>query len=112
MSNKDKDNTINDDEKQELLRTESSVEEGKKIVLMKKGDYSVHILVEEVKSLIQLNENHNPYPIVKLTVFNQSKRTEKTKIDCSNYVYDEHRKQKLTVLITFMMNISTSIKRI
>ena len=37
---------------------------------MKKGDYSVHILVEEVKSLPQLNENHLLYLIVKLTVFN------------------------------------------
>ena len=90
MSNKDKDNTINDDEKQELLRTESSVEEGKKIVLMKKGDYSVHILVEEIKSLLQVDEDHLPHPIVKLTVFNQSKRTEKTKMPCDSYVYDEH----------------------
>ena len=85
------DNTINDpEEKESLISQSSTINEGKNISLMKKGDYSVHILVEEIKSLIQLSENHNPYPIVKLTVFNQSKRTEKTKIDCTNYVYDEH----------------------
>ena len=59
---------------------------------MKKGDYSVHILVEKVKSIPQLNENDLLYPIVKLTVFNQSKRTEKTKLYCDNYTYDEHMK--------------------
>ena len=55
---------------------------------MKKGDYSVHILVEKVKSIPQLNENDLLYPIVKLTVFNQSKRTEKTKLHYDNYTYD------------------------
>ena len=55
---------------------------------MKNGDYSFHILVEEVKSLPQLNENHLLYLIVKLTVFNQSKRTEKTKLHYDNYTYD------------------------
>jgi hypothetical protein len=66
------DNTINDpEEKESLISQSSTINEGKNISLMKKGDYSVHILVEEIKSLIQLSENHNPYPIVKLTVFNQ-----------------------------------------
>ena len=59
---------------------------------MKKGDYSVHILVEKVKSLPQLNKKHLLYLIVKLTVFNQSKRTEKTKLHCDNYTYDKHMK--------------------
>ena len=65
---------------------------------MKKGDYSVHILVEEVKSLPQLNENHLRYPVVKLTVFNQSKRTEKTKLHYDNYTYDEHMKMIIKIL--------------
>ena len=80
----------NKGENNELLRRDSTINEGKNIVLMKKGDYTVHILVEEVKSLPQLNENHLPHPIVKLTVFNQSKRTEKTKMPCDSYTYDEH----------------------
>ena len=87
---KENENKINDDENKELLRRDSTINEGKNIVLMKKGDYTVHILIEEVKSLPQLSENHLPYPIVKLTVFNQSKRTEKTKMPCDSYTYDEH----------------------
>ena len=99
MSNEKGDN-INQDENNALLHRDTTVNESKNLVLMKKGDYSVHILVEEVKSLPQLNENHLPYPIVKLTVFNQSKRTEKTKMPCDNYIYDEHfyfEKADLTV---------------
>ena len=96
------DNIINEDpeEKESLIKDPSTIDESKNIFLMKKGDYSVHILVEEIKSLIQLDEKHNPYPIVKLTVFNQSKRTEKTKMECTNYTYDEHfyfEKANLTV---------------
>ena len=87
---KENENKINEGENTELLRRDSTINEGKNIVLMKKGDYTVHILVEEVKSLPQLSENHLPYPIVKLTVFNQSKRTEKTKMPCESYTYDEH----------------------
>ena len=97
MSNK----IENPDEKEKEEKDSlSTIDEGKNIFLMKKGDYSVHILVEEVKSLIKISENHNPYPIVKLTVFNKSKRTEKTKIDVTDYVYDEHfyfNKTNLTV---------------
>ena len=76
------------------------INESKNLCLMKKGDYSVHILVEEVKSLIQLEKDHLPYPIVKLTCFNKSQRTDKTKIACINYIYDEHfyfEKENLTV---------------
>ena len=83
-------NKINEEENNTLLRRDSTINEAKNLVLMKKGDYSVHILIEEVKSLIQLSENHLPYPIIKLTVFNQSKRTEKTKMPCDSYTYDEH----------------------
>ena len=88
------------DENSSLLRRDSTINEAKNLVLMKKGDYSVHILVEEVKSLEQKSEDQLPYPIVKLTVFNQSKRTEKTKMPCDSYIYDEHfyfEKSDLTV---------------
>ena len=95
-------NKINQDqdENSSLLRRDSTINEGKNLVLMKKGDYTVHILVEEVKSLPQISEDQLPYPIVKLTVFNQSKRTEKTKMPCESYSYDEHfyfNKSDLTV---------------
>ena len=83
-------NRINGEENVSFLRRDSTMNEAKNLVLMKKGDYTVHILIEEVKSLPQLSENHLPYPIIKLTVFNQSKRTEKTKVPCDSYTYDEH----------------------
>ena len=83
-------NKINEEENVSFLRRDSTMNEAKNLVLMKKGDYTVHILIEEVKSLPQLSENHLPYPIIKLTVFNQSKRTEKTKVPCDSYTYDEH----------------------
>jgi len=92
------DNLIN--QNNNLSRTDSTIDEGKKIILMKKGDYSVHILLEEVKSLIQINADQLPFPIIKLTCFNQSKRTEKTKMPCDSYMYDEHfyfEKADLTV---------------
>ena len=97
MSNQ---NENSDRNKEALSRADSNIDEGKKIILMKKGDYSVHILLEEVKSLLQISEEHLPYPIIKLTCFNQSKRTEKTKMPCDSYVYDEHfyfEKADLTV---------------
>ena len=100
MSNKDE-NIINAEEnKDNLSNIDSIIDEGKNIILMKKGDYSVHILIEEVKSLLQISEDHLPYPIVKLTCFNKSKRTEKTKVPCDNYIYEEHfyfEKADLTV---------------
>ena len=100
MSNQN-DNIINEEIKNEnLSRVDSTIDEGKNIILMKKGDYSIHILIEEIKSLLQINEDHLPYPIVKLTCFNQKKRTEKTKVPCDSYIYDEHfyfEKTDLTV---------------
>ena len=61
------------------------------IVLMKKGDYSIHVLIEEIKNCAQIEEDHLPYPIVKITCFNNiSQRTEKPSIACTEYTYNEH----------------------
>ena len=71
-----------------------------KIVLMKKGDYQVHILLEEIKNWEQKTDKNPPYPVVKLTCFDKSQRTEKTDLPCVSYVYDEHfyfEKANLTV---------------
>ena len=43
-----------------------------KIVLMKKGDYQVHILLEEIKNWEQKTDKNPPYPVVKLTCFDKS----------------------------------------
>lgn len=71
-----------------------------KLVLMKKGDYSVHILLEEIKNCQQLDDKHLPYPTVKLTCFDKTQRTEKTDLPCESYIFDEHfyfEKTNLTV---------------
>ena len=72
------------------IQKKSTINEGRNIILMKKGDYSVHILIEEVTSLIPLSPGHIPKPIIQLTCFGQIKRTEKTKIPCDSYIFDEH----------------------
>ena len=60
------------------------------LYLMKKGDYSVHVLIEEIKNLISIEENHPPKPVIKVTCFNQTKRTSKPPQDCDAYVFNEH----------------------
>ena len=58
--------------------------------LMKKGDYSVHVLIEEIKNLKVDKENYLPKPIIKVTCFGQVKRTSKPPQDCEDYTYNEH----------------------
>ena len=89
-----------EDSKDNIIQKKSTINEGKNIILMKKGDYSVHILIEEVKSLQCLSAGKIPKPVVKLTCFGQTKRTEKTKVPCESYIFDEHfyfEKADLTV---------------
>ena len=103
MSDDENQSLINNEQSElneNIIKTKSTINEGRNIVLMKKGDYSVHILIEEIKSLIQISDSHLPKPIIKLTCFGQSKRTEKTKIPCDSYIFDEHfyfEKADLTV---------------
>ena len=61
-----------------------------KIFIMKKGDYTVHVLIEEIKNCIEVREDKLPYPVVKVTCLGKSQRTEKTKIQCTDYVFNEH----------------------
>jgi hypothetical protein len=58
--------------------------------LMKKGDYSVHVLIEEIKNLCTIEENQLPKPIIKITCFNQTKRTSKNINKCQAHVFNEH----------------------
>ena len=60
------------------------------IIEMKKGDYNVHILIEEVKNLISIEDNQPPIPRVKMTVFGKEQRTTKMKKPCDNFVFNEH----------------------
>ena len=67
-----------------------SLKENKLEVTMEKGNYNVHILVEEVKNLIEIRENKLPKPRIKMTVFGKSKYTKKVKIACQDYFFNEH----------------------
>ena len=58
--------------------------------LMKKGDYSVHVLIEEIRNLKVDKENYLPKPIIKVTCFGTSKRTSKPPHDCEAYTFNEH----------------------
>ena len=60
------------------------------LIEMKKGDYNIHILIEEVKNLISIEENKPPVPRVKMTVFGKEQRTSKMKKPCDNFVFNEH----------------------
>ena len=60
------------------------------LYLMKKGDYSVHVLIEEIKNLCSIKENRLPRPMIKVTCFNKTKRTSKPAQDCDSYVFNEH----------------------
>lgn len=57
---------------------------------MKKGDYTAHILVEEVKNLVSKKEGCLPKPVVKITCFEESKRTSQVSDGASDHVYNEH----------------------
>ena len=79
------------EENQTTLKEEASTLIPKnEIILMKKGDYTVHILIEEVKNLISIEENNAPSPIIKVICFNEIKRTSKLNLPCNSHIYNEH----------------------
>ena len=58
--------------------------------LMKKGDYSIHVLTEEIKNLTSFKKDHLPKPMVRITCFEQTKRTSKPATNFDAYTYNEH----------------------
>ena len=75
---------------QELKEQGKKPSEPEAIIEMKKGDYNVHILIEEVKNLISIEDNNPPMPRVKMIVFGKEQRTSKMKNASENYVFNEH----------------------
>ena len=65
-------------------------ENGSNITLMRKGDYTVHILIEEIQGIEQKIVDKLPKPMIKLTCFGESKRTPAVKNNCISYTFDEH----------------------
>ena len=78
-------------------------------ILMKKGDYTVHVFIEEVKNLISVNPDFLPKPVVKVQCFNQSKRTSKVLEPCSEYTFNEHIFFEKTDLTTEILDSSKII---
>ena len=62
----------------------------KDISLMKKGDYTVHLLIEEVKNLLPKHPDFLPKPVIKATCFNKTKRTSHVTDPCTEYTFNEH----------------------
>ena len=73
-----------------MTKVESGADESKNITIMKKGDYTVHVLVEEVQGIEQKIVDKLPKPMVKLTCFEESKRTSAVKNGCISYSFEEH----------------------
>ena len=69
---------------------EPEPEKEERLIIMQKGDYNVHILIEEVKNLIEIEEKTLPVPRVKMTVFGKDQRTSKMKKPCDSFVFNEH----------------------
>ena len=91
MSKEEKDKEDkNENNPEEEGENNAQPQKEEKLVIMKKGDYNIHILIEEVKNLIEIEENDLPVPRIKMTVFGQSKRTSKMKKPCDSFVFNEH----------------------
>ena len=81
----------NDKEQEIIKKTQTTIKEDpSNLNLMKKGDYSVHVLIEEIKNLISIKQDRLPRPMVKITCFDQTKRTSKPEQDCDSYTFNEH----------------------
>ena len=89
MSEEKKDEAEGENQQQEEEEI-PDIQKEEKLVIMKKGDYNVHILIEEVKNLVEIKENSQPKPCVKMTVFGKSKRTSKVKLSGEAYPFNEH----------------------
>jgi hypothetical protein len=89
MSKPEKDDNI-ENNPEEGGEANSQPQKEEKLVIMKKGDYNVHILIEEVKNLIEIEEDDLPVPRVKMTVFGKAQRTSKMKKPCDSFVFNEH----------------------
>ena len=78
-------------EKEGKSKEETVTIKADKVVLMKKGDYSIHVLIEEIKNCTQIDKDHLPYPLVKITCFERdSKRTDKPAQPYTDYPFNEH----------------------
>ena len=78
-------NNLND----EIIKSNSIINTNN-IKLMKKGDYTVHVLIEEIKNLKVDKIDYLPKPMIKVTCFGVTKRASKPPHDCEAYTFNEH----------------------
>ena len=91
MSDNKTENQIEESNEAIIERVKTTLKENpNSLYLMKKGDYSVHVLIEEVKNLYSIQKDRLPRPMVKVTCFNKTKRTSKPEEDCDAFVFNEH----------------------
>ena len=81
---------MNDNSKNEESAISIIPQKKENLIIMKKGDYSVHVLIEEIKNLPQIKGDQLPFPTVKIKCFGKTQRTTKTKISCTSYTFNEH----------------------
>ena len=89
MSEKKNEENLTNEEIIERVKT-TMKENPNSLNLMKKGDYSVHVLIEEIKNLISIKKDHLPRPMIKISCLGQTKRTSKPKEDCDAYTFNEN----------------------
>ncbi|MCQ2816272.1 MAG: hypothetical protein MJ252_03300 [archaeon] len=91
---KDKDKPKEEEAKKEGKEgelPEQKKEEPPQLVEMKKGDYTVHVLVEEIKNCVAIEADKRPFPRVKCTCLGKSNRTEEVPSPgAENYIFNEH----------------------
>lgn len=68
---------------------QSKQESKLKDLVIKQGDYQIHVLVECLTQLSTINDSL-PDPIVKITCNNETKRTKKVGIKVKEHSFDEH----------------------
>ena len=90
MSEKDKEAAKDEKSQKEETKEKTEDVSSKIPTLIKKGDYTVHILIEQIKNAVCKNKDMLPSPCVKMTCFSKSQRTAKLKNNCSDNIYNEH----------------------
>ena len=85
---------MQENEQDSILETKTTLEKEDIVFedtsfLMKRGDYTVHVLIEEVKNILSKTRNR-PRPCIKISCLNQCKRVSKPLVDCEQYTFNEH----------------------
>ena len=107
MSEIKNEENINPSNEEIIERVKTTLKENpSSLNIMKKGDYTVHVLIEDIKELISIKKDRLPRPMVKVTCFGQTKRTSKPDDDRDHYTFNEHLYFDATDLSTDILDSS------